>query len=141
VKRLIGLPGDRVEMREQRLFVNGKPVDDHAYVVHKDDLVGTLANAWNAGLFQRDNFRPLTVPPGHYFFLGDNRDFSKDSRYWGTAPATYLRGRASMIYWSFGGETDDGEWHGWGPELRRLGKTTLGFVTQTRWARTFHLPR
>lgn len=141
VKRLIGLPGDRVEMHQQQLYVNGQRVDGDGYVVHKDPRVGSAASGLEDALFRRDNFGPIVVPSGQYFFLGDNRDLSKDSRYWGTAPAHYVEGRASLIYWSYGGETDEGEWHGLTDKLRRLARTGLGFFTETRWSRTFHLPR
>ena len=87
----------------------------------------------------RDNFGPLNVPEQHYFCMGDNRDHSLDSRYWGTVPAHYVKGRALLIYWSYGGETSDGNWHGWGHRLKQLGQTIVGFVTKSRWLRTFHL--
>jgi signal peptidase I len=73
--------------------------------------------------------------------LGDNRDHSYDSRYWGTVPARYLKGRAFVVYWSYGGGTSDGSWRGLGSKLRELGGTALGFLTKTRWSRTLHLPR
>jgi signal peptidase I len=89
----------------------------------------------------RDNFGPFTVPEGHYFCMGDNRDFSYDSRFWGTVPAHYLKGRASLIYWSFGGGTSDGTWRGWRQKAGEILNTVVGFATETRWSRTFHLPR
>ena len=85
----------------------------------------------------RDNFGPYVVPADQFFCLGDNRDFSYDSRFWGAVPRAYVKGRAFLIYWSFGGETPDGEWHGWGAKLKQLGKTVAGFFTKTRWRRTF----
>jgi signal peptidase I len=139
VKRLIGLPGDVVEVRSKTLVLNGQPVAE-PYVIHKDPLVGGVTSL-NPGRVERDQFGPYTVPAGHFFVMGDNRDESYDSRFWGPLPRGYVKGRANVIYWSFGGEAPQAEWHGWGDQLRHLARTTVGFFTETRWKRTFHLPR
>src|SRR6185295_17779604 len=137
----IGLPGDTIQIRAKKLFLNGKEVDDRAYVIHKDArLINDLA-FYPDQMRMRDNFGPYTVPPGHYFCMGDNRDYSYDSRFWGPLPAYLVKGRALIIYWSYGGETSDGQWKGFGDKLRDLGKTALGFFTSTRWERTFRLIR
>ncbi len=141
VKRLVALPGDTVEMVEKTLHVNGVEVDDSSYVVHRDDHIGRRPSSPNPQLYQRDNFPSFTVPAGRYFFLGDNRDYSYDSRYWGPVPGHYIKGRAFVIYWSYGGETPDGRWHGWGPKLAQLGRTALGFFTKSRWDRSFQIIR
>jgi signal peptidase I len=133
VKRCIGLPGDTVEMVDKRLFVNGQEVDDSAYVLHKQQQVLPRV----AG--RRDNFGPLTVPEDRYFCMGDNRDHSHDSRFWGEVPRHYVKGRASLVYWSYGGETSDGVWRSWSHKVGQLLRTAAGFVTKTRWSRTFHL--
>ncbi|MEW6516521.1 MAG: signal peptidase I [candidate division FCPU426 bacterium] len=91
VKRCIGLPGDRIEMRNKVLYVNDRPVDE-PYVIHRDQNVQT----WP---FSRDNFGPVRVPEGQYFMLGDNRDESADSRYWGFLPKPFIEGRAWAVYW------------------------------------------
>lgn len=141
VKRLIGLPGDTIQVVDKQLFVNGSKVEDAAYVVHKDPRTFLNRPYMSEQQRLRDNFGPVTVPAASYFCMGDNRDMSYDSRFWGTVPAHYLKGRAFLIYWSFGGGTSDGTWRGAGAKLRELANTALGFLTQTRWARSFHLPR
>lgn len=133
VKRCIGLPGDSVSMVDKRLFVNGQEVDDAAYVLHKEPrIIPRVAG-------RRDNFGPVEVPDDRYFCMGDNRDHSHDSRFWDGVPKHYVKGRASLVYWSFGGETSDGVWRGWAHKAGQLLRTVTGFVTKTRWGRTFHL--
>lgn len=141
VKRLIGLPGDTVEVRDKQLYLNGRAVEDRGYAVHRDPKVGRERGSIYSQLYQRDNFGPVTVPPGRYFFLGDNRDFSYDSRYWGAVPVHYVKGRAFLIYWSYGGETPDGQWPGLLAKLGQLGRTALGFFGKTRWERSFGVVR
>lgn len=141
VKRLIGLPGDTIEIRNKQLFINGQPAMESAYVRFKDPFTYPAAPFLDEIRRRRDNFGPVTVPEGHYFCLGDNRDHSQDSRYWGMVPRRYLKGRPFLIYWSYGGETSDGSWPGFGAKLLQLGRTLWGLPTKTRWSRTFHLPR
>jgi len=94
IKRVIGTPGDTVEMRDQDVFVNGRKLVE-PYVVHKD----TRILPRYAGI--RDNYPRITVPPGKYFLLGDNRDRSEDSRYWGFASIADIKGKAIIIYFSW----------------------------------------
>ncbi len=131
VKRCVAIEGDVVQLVEKDLYINGKKVDDDSYTQHGDPFMRPA----------RDNLQPRTVPKDHVFCLGDNRDFSNDSRYWGFLPTEYVKGRASLVYWSYGGETPDGTWRGFGHRLKQLGATALGFITKTRWSRTFHLIR
>jgi signal peptidase I len=97
IKRVIGLPGETLEYREQRVFINGMPLLE-PYAHYQLPL-----SAEDRGGDPRVSYGPVTIPPGHYFMMGDNRDDSQDSRYWGFMPATYIKGRALFIYWSFGG--------------------------------------
>ncbi len=131
VKRCVGLPGDTVELVDKGLYVNGKRIEDGNYTKHADPRL----------LAMRDRFGPFTVPAGHYFCMGDNRDRSHDSRFWGPVPRHFVKGRAFVVYWSYGGETSDGKWHGWGVKLRQLARTAGGFFTRTRWSRTLDLVR
>lgn len=140
VKRCIGLPGDTIDVRSKDLWINGVQVHDKSYAIHTDPVTYDPPYYDGDGLI-RDNFGPFTVPEGSYFCMGDNRDRSFDSRFWGTLPAYMVKGRASTIYWSYGGETSDGHWPGWGAKLRQIGQTVVGFLGRTRWNRTFLTPR
>jgi len=131
VKRCIGLPGDVIEMDAKDLYINGQWVEDSSYTRHTESRI----------VPGRDTFGPVTVPSGHYFCMGDNRDNSKDSRYWGMVPRRFIKGRAFLIYWSYGGETSDGVWRGWGHRLGLFGRTVVGFFTRSRWSRTFSIIR
>jgi signal peptidase I len=138
VKRCIGMPGDEVRVVNKSLFLNGEQVDDDSYAIHRDPETRPV---WDPMLGRRDNFGPFTVPPGYYFCMGDNRDNSHDSRFWGPLPAHLVKGRALFIYWSYGGETSDGRWRGVGDKLSGLLNTALGFFSDTRWERSFRLIR
>ena len=100
VKRLIGLPGDTIQVVNKQLFVNGKKVEDDAYVEHKDPRTFLNRPYMSEQQRLRDNFGPVTVPAESYFCMGDNRDMSYDSRFWGTVPEHYIKGRAFLIYLS-----------------------------------------
>lgn len=141
VKRCVGVPGDIVEVRNKDLYLNGTRVDDDSYTVHQDQVTYTKRPGLSRQHRIRDNFGPVTVPAGNYFCMGDNRDRSWDSRYWGTVPEHNIKGRASMIYWSYGGEVSDGNWHGWGAKLYQLASTAVGFLTRSRWSRSFQVVR
>ena len=138
VKRCIGMPGDEIRVVDKQLFLNGQRVDDSRYAIHRDPQVRPV---WDLAQGRRDNYGPYTVPAGHYFCMGDNRDNSYDSRFWGPLPAHLVKGRALFIYWSYGGETSDGQWRGVGDKLKGLLSTALGFFTDTRWERSFRLIR
>lgn len=125
VKRAIGIPGDTIQVNERDLFLNGKKVDDSAYAVHKRD---------DPPFAPRDYFGPVTVPPERYFFMGDNRDESLDSRFWGFLPAHLVKGRALFIYWSNGNQPPEGT-----NPIAGLLRTAAGFFSNTRWDRSFRL--
>ena len=141
VKRCIGVPGDVIEIRAKDLYINGDRVDDDLYAVHQDPQTVPDRPGMPRMRRIRDNFGPYTVPEDQYFCMGDNRDRSYDSRYWGPVPRHLIKGRALMIYWSYGGEVSDGQWHGWGTKVRQLFSTAFGFVTRSRWDRSFRVIR
>lgn len=107
IKRIVGLPGDKVEIRNKQLYVNDEPVT-RPYERHADPGYNRL----------RDNYGPKVVPPESYLCLGDNRDESHDGRFWGFVPRTYLRGRAAIIYWSWDGERSRIRWDRIGKLIR-----------------------
>ena len=103
IKRVIGLPGDTLELKNQTIHINGMPlIEPYAHYLYPPMSDG------QADRFDlRRKYGPVTVPDGHYFMMGDNRDDSQDSRFWGFLPASYVKGRALFIYWSFD-TPDDG---------------------------------
>ncbi len=103
VKRVIGLPGDAVEIRNKQLYLNGKPYRD-AHGFHTDPLIIPGA------MQPRDNFGPVSVPPGSLFVMGDNRDFSADSRFWGFVEQKDVLGKAFMIFFSRDKEKNRVRW-------------------------------
>ena len=141
VKRCVAGPGDTVQIVDKGLFVNGARVPDAGVAQHRDARVYPDRPTLPDQVRLRDQFGPLKVPAGRYFCLGDNRDHSYDSRFWGTVPAHYLKGRALFIYWSFGGGTSDGTWKSWGAKLKETARTAVGFFTETRWGRTLRVVR
>jgi signal peptidase I len=139
VKRCIGLPGDVVEIDGKKLKLNDQAVEESVYAQFTDPRI--IPPVTTSALGRRDWFGPYQVPADHCFCLGDNRDDSYDSRFWGPLPLPLVEGRAVVAYWSYGGKTPNGEWPGWLGELRQLGSTAAGFLTETRWKRTLHLIR
>jgi signal peptidase I len=141
IKRAVGLPGDVVKLADKRLYVNGRRVADESYTYHTDPAIYPRGPAQSPG-HSRDNFGPIRVPPGSYFCLGDNRDNSHDSRFWGMVPADHLKGRALVVYWSFEeGSFEVGDWAGLTGKLRQISHVALTFFSHTRWERTFRIVR
>jgi signal peptidase I len=139
VKRVIGLPGDTILIRNKRVYVDGKLLDE-PYVVHDDPQVYPGGEMQPEPYRSRDNFGPYRVPDGQYFAMGDNRDRSHDSRYWGGVPRSMIKGRAFMVYWSF--EAEQAAPAPGSPVAERvaeLGGVVKGFFTRTRWHRTFFI--
>jgi len=124
VKRVIGLPGETLEMRHRNIYVNGQPLNE-PYVVHIDPRE----------IERRDNFAPVTIPADQFFLMGDNRDNSNDSRFWGFAPRASVIGKPLFVYWSFEQEPYSTEFtvEQW---LEHSVAVAAHFFTRTRWLRT-----
>jgi signal peptidase I len=157
VKRVVGLPGDRVEVRGTRVFINGQPLEEHVVPAHnpppndpgtpEDENGAPLAveavppappdaaySVYIDPQFHEPGRRQVEgekfdVPEGHYFVMGDNRDNSQDSRAWGYVPRTAVIGRAMFVYWSF----DESAPRSDAPAPLNY---VVDFVTNTRWRRT-----
>jgi signal peptidase I len=129
IKRTVALPGETVEIRDKAVYIEGERLDEPR-VEHSDDRVWpddpTLPDSYR----RRDQSRPFTVPPDSYFALGDNRDNSYDSRFWGPVPAANLKGRAMFVYWSFPLEASAHR------SVEELLSIALNFFRRTRWDRT-----
>jgi len=109
IKRVVAVAGDTVEVRNKKLFINGEAVPD-THATFTDPNVRNVA--------PRDNFGPVTVPPGKFFVMGDNRDQSYDSRYWGFADEAEVKGQATFIYWSWNSQTHWVRWDRFGHFIR-----------------------
>jgi len=104
IKRVVAVEGDTVKITNKKLLINGsEAADPHA--VYKEDTVFPVE------IQKRDNFGPVTVPAGSIFVLGDNRDRSLDSRFWGFVPLEDLRGKAFIIYWSWNSQETNVRWN------------------------------
>jgi signal peptidase I len=118
IKRVIGLPGETVELRAKKVYIDGKPIDE-PYVRY---LFPAPPEGSTTDFDVRNTYGPVTVPADHYFMMGDNRDNSQDSRYWGFMPRDYVKGKALFIYFSFGEE----------------GSGVTGLLGNARWSRILH---
>ncbi len=128
IKRAIALPGDTLQIRDKAVFVNGVRQSD-APVVHAEERVWPNDPRLPEALRRRDQLTPIRIPAGSYFAMGDNRDTSYDSRFWGPVSAANLKGRALVVYWSFpplGTPRSHGPL-GW----------VAAFFGRSRWSRTF----
>jgi signal peptidase I len=130
IKRAVALPGDTLEIRDRVVFVNGVPEKTLGQTAGVRPSGGDAGET--PGRSRRDSVEPMRIPPGNYFALGDNRESSYDSRFWGPVPAENLKGRALLVYWSFGESA-----HESANPIRRL----IDSVRSTHWSRTGLLVR
>jgi signal peptidase I len=150
VKRVIGIPGDRIRIQQKTVYLNGRPLDEPYRVLIPQQVSSYLNNfprtpdimIEKRGLeMLRDHVigGELVVPEGQYFALGDNRDNSADSRFWGLVPRENIMGKPALIWWSYDAPTehlDNGNIN-----LDHLKDMALHFTSKTRWRRTLLLLR
>jgi signal peptidase I len=137
IKRVIGLPGETLELKAKKIFINGVLLDEP--YVHFLEPPGAVTDIHEVtSLDVRERYGPVTVPANQYFMMGDNRDNSQDSRYWGFLRRDYIKGKALVIYWSYEAEREDYEDGGLGATLKGLGSVFAHFFTRTRWDRMLH---
>jgi len=155
VKRVVALPGDRLRLINKRVYINGAPVEEPyaQYITavrnsYRDDFPRTespdyaVDAKWWKEMPKLVEDHQLIIPEGHYFVLGDNRDDSQDSRYWGFVPRENIIGRPLLIYWSAGNLNNDLPGSPTvGDRLYHLAYAVTHVFQITRWERTFRLVR
>jgi signal peptidase I len=124
VKRVIAIGGDTIEMRTRNVFVNGRKLDEE-YKIYADYSADT----------SRDNFEPQIVPPDSFFVMGDNRDNSNDSRYWGFVDRNSIIGKPLFVYWSYESDPWTGTATTYREWLQGYTSIALHFFSKTRWFR------
>lgn len=152
VKRIIGVPGDRIHLVDGDLYLNGvkqnEPYVYHAfgnYDPYRDNFpavspVGRdVMPEWPMIMSENIDHGDLVIPPHHYFAMGDSRDNSKDSRYWGFVPEENLIGRPLFVYWSFDTPEEQYNRTAWSDRVQFVFHVVIHFFDQTRWRRMFHL--
>ena len=140
IKRVIGLPGETVEVREKKVYINGTAlVEPYVHFLQPPAATSELHEVTSFDV--RERYGPVTVPAGQYFMMGDNRDNSADSRYWGFLRRDYIKGKALVIYWSYQAEREDYQDESAGATAKGLVSVFAHFFTRTRWDRMFHQTR
>lgn len=153
VKRIIGIPGDHIRLRDGKVYRNGEPLNE-PYVIrsvgdfnpYRDEFPdappeGEVSPEWPLVMREYVKDGELVIPPNNYFGMGDNRDVSLDSRFWGFIPRENIIGRPLFIYWSFETPKDQYERTSMEDRLSFLVHVIIHFFDETRWSRMFHLVR
>jgi len=158
VKRVIGLPGDRIKITDQQVYVNDRLLNE-PYVVHDPSvpydpfgdtfppvtsryiLRSTVRPEWADQILDHVSNGELIVPPEKYFVMGDNRDRSFDSRFWGFVDRSAIMGGPVAIYWSIESTEDVSEDVSIGTRMREFADTLMHLPSRTRWHRIFHQVR
>ncbi len=154
VKRIVGVPGDRIHLRDGALYRNGEKLVE-PYVQHKQpyynpyrddfpavppsEMYGVRNEPWRTDLPSHLDGGDIVVPPDSYFAMGDNRDVSYDSRYWGFVPRKNVIGRPMFVYWSFDTPREQYENRSAGDRFSSFLYTIGHFFDRTRWSRTFRI--
>jgi signal peptidase I len=150
VKRVVGMPGDRMKIVNRQIFINGRPLDE-PYKQHTKDFnypyfdnfpdapPPMIYNEGKEAVEKNVRDGELVIPEGMIFAMGDNRDNSADSRWWGFVPRDNIIGKPVLIWWSYGADTD--QLSSPLPTLDHLGDLAQNFFKKTRWERTFRLIR
>ena len=137
IKRVIGLPGETLEIREKKVYINGKPLDElYVHFLQPAKSLTEESEVTSSDVLER--YGPVTVPPDQYFMMGDNRDNSQDSRYWGFMSRDLVKGKALVIYWSYESGREEYQDNGAGAALRGFASVFVHFFTRTRWDRMLH---
>ena len=137
IKRVIGLPGETIEVKEKKVYINGKPFEEpYVHFLAPPAAQSELHEVTSFDV--RERYGPVTVPANQYFVMGDNRDNSQDSRYWGFLPRENVKGKALLIYWSYEAEREDYLDEGAGATIKGLVSVFAHFFTRTRWDRMLH---
>ena len=149
VKRVIGIPGDRIHLQNGVVYRNGEALTEPYLLRQGTDSQyrenfpqGSsydVAPDWPIEMSAHLQNGELVIPPDSYFGMGDHRDVSLDSRYWGFIPRDHILGRPLLIYWSFVTPSDQYERRDMGDRVGFLLHTIVHFFDQTRWSRMFHL--
>lgn len=154
VKRIMGVPGDHLHLRDGVVYRNGEKLTE-PYVQHKvanydpyrdnfpavppSEMYNVHNEKWTQDLSSHVQGEDLVVPPDSYFGMGDNRDVSYDSRYWGFIPKKNVIGRPMFVYWSFITPPDQYEMRSAGDRFGFLAHIIIHFFDETRWSRTLRI--
>jgi signal peptidase I len=136
IKRVIGLPGETIRIENKQIYIDGELLEEPlAYFAHPpgEPELGILVDS------RRDNMPDMVVPEDHYFVMGDNRDNSHDSRFWGVLPADLVKGRALVVYWSYDAPKEAYLATSLVDKIKDIASVAVHFFSRTRWDRFLHL--